>query len=277
MISTGKCRHGKFTWFDNDVIIGKSLATYGEYCEWEIMCLEQLIEPEWHIADIGANIGTHSVPFSKLAHKGHIHAFEPNELSRGLLNRNLLQNQVTNTTVYPYALSRSAGNRYLSNYNPQKPGNYGEASLNNSGEMMELVPTMRLDQVQFERLDLIKCDVEGEEPNVFKGAKRTLAEHLPTCFVECNEETNLKPLWNRFNKLGYTQAYWCPVRNFNPDNYKGFTKNVFGSGGVINVMFMSPKRKVNFQYLEKVLGPEDSYKKMYDRASLNQNAATKLL
>jgi len=67
------------------------------------------------------------------------------------------------------------------------------------------------------------------------------------------------------------------VRNFNPDNYKGFTKNVFGSGGVINVMFMSPKRKVNFQYLEKVLGPEDSYKKMYDRASLNQNAAKKLL
>ena len=61
------------------------------------------------------------------------------------------------------------------------------------------------------------------------------------------------------------------------DNYKGFTKNVFGSGGVINVLFMSPKTKVNFQYLEEVIGPEDTYKQMYERASRSQNAAKKLL
>ena len=277
MITTGKCRHGKFTWFDNDIIIGKSLATYGEYCEWELMCLEQLIEPEWHIADIGANIGTHTIPFSKLAHKGHVHSFEPNELSRGLLERNILDNFITNSTVYPYALSRSAGNRYLSNYNPQKPGNYGEASLNSSSEYMELVPTMRLDQIKFERLDLIKCDVEGEEPNVFKGGKHTLAQHLPTCFIECNDESHLKPLWTRFEKLGYTQMYWCPVRNFNPDNYKGFTKNVFGSSGVINVLMISPKLNVKFEYLDSITGPDDSYKKMYNRVSSDISTPKKLL
>jgi len=277
MISSGKCRHGTFTWFDNDIIIGKSLETYGEYCEWEIMCLEQLIEPEWHIADIGANIGTHSVPFSKLAHKGHVHSFEPNELSRGLLERNLLQNQVPNSTVYPYALSKSAGNRYLSNYNPQVPGNYGEASLNSSGELMELVQTLRLDQIKFGRLDFIKCDVEGEEVDVFKGAKKTLATHLPTCFIECNEETHLAPLYNRFEKLGYKQMYWCPVRNFNPENYKGFTKNVFGSSGVINILAISPKLKARFEYLELITGPDDSYKKMYGRVANDLSNKKKLL
>jgi FkbM family methyltransferase len=277
MISSGKCRHGKFTWFDNDIIIGKSLATYGEYCEWEIMCLEQLIEPNWHIADIGANIGTHTIPFSKLAHNGYVHAFEPNELSRGLLERNLLQNQVSNATVYPYALSRGAGNRYLSNYSPQKPGNYGEASLNASSEFMELVPTMRLDQIRFERLDLIKLDVEGEELEVFKGAKHTLTQFQPTVFVECNDEAHLQHVYTRFEKLGYTQMYWCPVRNFNPDNYKSNAKNVFGSSGVINLLLVSPKLKVKFDYLEQITGPDDTYKKMYSRVSSDLTRPKKLL
>jgi FkbM family methyltransferase len=277
MITTKKCRHGKFTFFDNDIIIGKSLNVYGEYCEWEIMCLEQIIEPDWHIADIGANIGTHTVPFTRLAHKGHVHAFEPNEYSRGLLERNLLDNKVTNATVFPYALSRSAGNRYLSNYNPQKPGNYGESSLNTSGEYMELVPTMRLDQMQFTRLDLLKVDVEGEELAVFKGAKHTLAKHLPSVFVECNDETHLTHIYTRFKKLGYEKMYWCPVRNFNPDNYNNFEKNIFGSSGVINLLVISPKINVKFEYLEPVLDENDSYKKMYARVSNDLTKANKLL
>ena len=75
MIKTKDCKHGKFTFFENDTIIGKSLNLYGEYCEWEIMALEQIIEPEWHILDIGANIGTHTIPFSKLAYRGSYTCF----------------------------------------------------------------------------------------------------------------------------------------------------------------------------------------------------------
>lgn len=45
MIKTKDCKHGKFTFFENDTVVGKSLNVYGEYCEWEIMCLEHIIEP----------------------------------------------------------------------------------------------------------------------------------------------------------------------------------------------------------------------------------------
>ena len=85
--------------------------------------------------------------------------------------------------------------------------------------------------------------------------------------VECNTETHLGPLWKRFTDLGYTRMYWCPVRNYNPDNYNGVDKNVFGSSGVINVLMISPKLKARFEYLEPVIGPDDSYKKMYDRVA----------
>ena len=64
-----------------DTVIGKSMNLYGEYCEWEIMCLEHIIEPSWHILDIGANIGTHTIPFSKMVYRGHVYAFEPQKMT----------------------------------------------------------------------------------------------------------------------------------------------------------------------------------------------------
>ena len=272
MIKTKDCKHGKFTFFENDTVIGKSLNVYGEYCEWEIMCLEHIIEPTWHIIDVGANIGTHSVPFAKMAYRGYVHAFEPNEFSRGLLEKNLLDNKITNATSYPYAIARGNGKGYLGSYNIAVPGNYGEVSLLDSAANMTLTDTMRLDAVKFEKVDMIKMDIEGAEPEALKGAKHTLAKYLPTVFVECNKTENVKKLYTRFKKLGYHQMYWCPVRNYNPDNFYGNNTNVFGSSGVINLLFLSPKLKVRFDYLEPIIDENDTYQKMYARVSTDHKA-----
>lgn len=273
MIKTKDCKHGKFTFFENDTIIGKSLNLYGEYCEWEIMALEQIIEPEWHILDIGANVGTHTIPFSKLAYRGHVHAFEPNEFSRQLLEKNLLDNKVSNVTSFPYAIGRNNGKSYIGTYNIAVPGNYGEMSTIHSSEYMELTDTMRLDAIKFERVDLIKMDIEGAEPQALKGGKHTLAKFLPTVFVECNKADNLRHIYTRFRRLGYSKMYWCPVRNYNPDNFFGYEKNVFGSGGVINLLMISPKLKVRFDYLEPIVDENDTYQKMYQRVANNHKSA----
>jgi FkbM family methyltransferase len=273
MIKTKNCKHGKFTFFENDTVIGKSMNLYGEYCEWEIMCLEHIIEPSWHILDIGANIGTHTIPFSKMVYRGHVYAFEPNEFSRKLLETNLLDNKVGNVTSFPYAISRGNGKAYIGNYNVAIPGNYGEVSILDSAENMQLIDTMRLDAIKFERVDLIKMDIEGSEPEALKGAKHTLAKYLPTCFIECNKTENLQHLFIRFKKLGYHKMYWCPVRNYNPDNFYGYNKNVFGSSGVINLLMISPNLNVNFDYLEPIIDETDTYQKMYKRVSNNHKTA----
>ena len=160
-----------------------------------------------HILDIGANIGTHTIPFSKLAYRGHVHSFEPNEFSRKLLEKNLLDNKVTNVTSFPYAIGRNNGKSYIGSYNIAVPGNYGEMSTLHSSEYMELTDTMRLDAIKFERVDLIKMDIEGAEPEALKGAKHTLAKFLPTVFVECNKNENLTAIYTRFKKLGYYKMY----------------------------------------------------------------------
>jgi len=115
-------------------------------------------------------------------------------------------------------------------------------------------------------------DIEGAEPDALKGAKHLLAKYLPTVFVECNKTENVKKLYTRFKKLGYHKMYWCPVRNYNPDNFYGNNSNVFGSSGVINLLFLSPKLKVRFDYLEPIIDENDTYQKMYARVSSDHKA-----
>ena len=54
------------------------------------------------------------------------------------------------------------------------------------------------------KIDLIKCDVEGNELEVFKGAKNKLLEDGPTLIFECHHEEGEKgELFSFLVSLGY--------------------------------------------------------------------------
>ena len=60
-----ECRHGFFLYNRNDTFIGRSLDLYGEWCEGELVALFQIVQPGQVVIDVGANIGTHTVPLAK--------------------------------------------------------------------------------------------------------------------------------------------------------------------------------------------------------------------
>jgi FkbM family methyltransferase len=51
--------------------------------------------------------------------------------------------------------------------------------------------------------DFIKCDVEGAEVEVFRGARRLLAEKRPGILCEIHSEQNRRALLDEFVRLGY--------------------------------------------------------------------------
>ena len=51
-IITKRCKHGIFSFSQNDMFIGRSLDLYGEYCENEFLIMEMLIQPNFIILDI---------------------------------------------------------------------------------------------------------------------------------------------------------------------------------------------------------------------------------
>ena len=172
------------------MFIGKSLDIYGEYCENEFLIMDLLMQPNFIVLDIGANLGLHTVWFSKHAFTGKVHSFEPVEFNRQLLHRNLNQNRCKNVQVYSNAVSNRLGNSFISVFDPTEPGNYGECSLieGHAKSNYQAVPTVPIDKLPFTRVDFIKIDVEGYEPQVLAGALNdVMVSSLYRADIDSNE------------------------------------------------------------------------------------------
>jgi FkbM family methyltransferase len=273
-IQTKLCKHGLFSYFTNDIIIGKSLEMYGEYAENEFLLLNHVIQPGDFVIDIGANLGLHTVWFAKHAFKGRVAAFEPNEFNRNLLIKNIDQNQCKNVQIYGNIVGDRNGSGFISSFNPSIPGNYGECSVleANPGGLYEAKPMVKIDALNFGRCDFIKIDVEGYEKEVLTGCQETIKRCRPQMLVEINNSTtHLEFMWDMLHELDYL-LWWLPVRNYNPTNFFGNRVNIFSNGGIIDI-FAGPREKTPIHELDGVLEPvegfDDTYQKMYKRVMNN--------
>jgi FkbM family methyltransferase len=268
-IQTAQCKHGKFSYFTNDTIIGKSLDMYGEYCEQEFTIMEHIVRPTDFIIDVGANIGVHTIWLSKHAFQGRVSSFEPNEFSRELLLKNLYLNNSTNVTVYNNVVGNGMSSVFISSYSPHIPGNYGECSvLDKRPGNYHSAQMLTIDQLDPVKVDFMKIDVEGYEMEVIKGARSTIEKFRPSMLIEVNDSLpHIDFLYKELVPKDY-QLYWLPVRNYNPNNYKGNKTNIFMNSGVVNII-AAHKDKTHIKTLDTLLAPvtsaDDSYIKMHKR------------
>jgi hypothetical protein len=64
----------------------------------------------------------------------------------------------------------------------------------NNSEQKNKYTLETLDSFQFDKIDLIKIDVEGHELNVLKSGKETILKYKPVILFECWD--NESPHWN---------------------------------------------------------------------------------
>jgi FkbM family methyltransferase len=144
------------------------------------------------VIDIGANIGRHAIPLAKrIGSAGVLYAFEPIPIIRSTLNANLLEAELNNVTVYPFALS---SNRSVADFNyiPNLPEESGlkKRHIYNAvpSEFQKIkVGVFRLDDLIpiNTKISFIKIDVEGGELDVLRGAPRLLASSRSIVAFEC--------------------------------------------------------------------------------------------
>lgn len=241
-----KCKKTKymeeFYIYTNDTIIGRSIDMYGEYTELELQLLRNFLNTDSIVYDIGANIGYHTVGFSVLA--GTVYAFEPNQKNLDLLHKNT--DHLKNVSVFECAVGNSNDDIFVEDFDLDKPGNYGELHIKESGTPCKCVKLDDLDDIYYP--DLIKIDVEGYELQVLQGAVNTIKETNPIIFYEAHGK-DLPEIYDFLTELGYTM-YWYPCPNFNPNNFYKNNYNIFGQGGVVNVLAM-PSTKPQISNLVK--------------------------
>lgn len=154
-----------------------AVAVLGER-DPNVMCfLRRWFRPGFVACDVGANIGTYTVPLARLAGPtGHVIAFEPNRSTCACLRQNIRQNRLGNVTLLRAAAGPEAGVAGL----VVTDDNFGEVHLAPPGgaESARVAVTTvdaEVARLGLARVDYIKIDVEGFELAALRGATRTLA------------------------------------------------------------------------------------------------------
>jgi len=96
--------HGNFLINLRDTFVGKSLNTYGEWCQSEVLLFSSIVREGDVVIDVGANIGAFTVPLAKMVGtKGCVVAYEPQRQIYQLLSANIALNEIPNAFLYQNA------------------------------------------------------------------------------------------------------------------------------------------------------------------------------
>ena len=134
--------------------------------------------------DAGANIGATALIMSAfVGAQGRVVALEPGPRSFALLQRNLALNAAA--AVTPLALALSAEPGRISFCEDSAFGHLAPGAPGLQAVQVETLDRI-VEQQGLTRLDLLKIDTEGFEPQVLEGARATIERLAPVIYLELN-------------------------------------------------------------------------------------------
>ena len=216
--------NGYVLYNQNDMYVGKSIETYGDYQLEETKFFSGFIQKGDMVLDIGANIGTHTLWFAKkVGKRGRVIAFEPQRLLFQTLCANMAINSVINTDCKQMGVGSVQKLIDLPVIDPTKKTNFGGVDIrgHTSGEKVAIC---KIDDIGLKRCDFIKIDVEGMEPDVLMGGVNTIAKLRPYIYMEVDRDENNELLSQILHELKYVIEEHNP-RLYSPD-YE--SDNIFG-------------------------------------------------
>ena len=148
--------------------------------------------------DCGANFGAHTVEWSRhMFGWGNVIAIEAQEKIYYALCGNVAINNCLNAKVIFAAVGSEVREILVPSPDYLQPASFGSLELRESksnefiGQKIDYqeanctkIKQMTIDQLQLERVDLLKIDVEGMEADALAGAETTIRNHKPQLFVE---------------------------------------------------------------------------------------------
>jgi FkbM family methyltransferase len=149
------------------------------------------------VIDVGSNIGTCVLPWGKHMNGwGALIGYEPQERIYYALAGNVALNNLMNVSVKLGAVGEHTSTMKIPQTRHDIRANYGGYSVNmtNANKIQpdisldpkDLLKTnvYSLDDEGYVRVDLIKIDVEGYEPQVFDGARKLIDDFKPIIIAE---------------------------------------------------------------------------------------------
>lgn len=176
----------------------------------ELFYLKELVKPGFVCVDIGANVGYYSVFLSQHAgSEGRVYAIEPVPMFGNVFLRNTEKFALNNITLYRCALGSERKEVTLGTPMIDGVFRHGLTKIieNNQEENAQTYSAqMEIADQLFEplnKIDFLKCDVEGYEVVLFPQMLRTLERCKPLIQIEISSEENRNKLMKLLQPLGY--------------------------------------------------------------------------
>ena len=195
------CYEGSLFNLNSDSFLENLIIRNGNFEPHIVDLSKSLISKNDIVLDIGANVGLHTLFFSKLVGEGggRVVAFEPNELNLERLKLNISLNRISNIQIESVAVSDEIGENvfYELSNNSENLGNHSFAytdtikKLEKEEEVFKrrVLCTTIDDYCKNNKIspNFIKMDIEGFEYNALRGACQSLkSKELKALIIEFN-------------------------------------------------------------------------------------------
>ncbi|MCP9885395.1 FkbM family methyltransferase [Synechococcus sp. ATX 2A4] len=234
--------HGSINTYGAGDLISDCLVAYGEWArtEVEFIC-NHLLPPQGTFIDVGAFIGTHSIPFAlHVGNGGKGIAFEPNSPSFSLLTANLQKAGLQNVTAYNMAASHSSGIAFSLFSDPVNLGHTALHQVINTstpanGEQSFCLG-QAIDDLHLDHVDLIKVDAEGMERSVLSGCLGLIKNCKPNIFLELNSLEEHAFVFELAKTFNYA-VHGVRTLAFSPSNHKhNLINDLLGGGAELGIV-----------------------------------------
>ena len=172
--------------------------------------LPQLVKQGDKVIDIGANLGYYTCPLADLVgEEGRVYAVEPVPVIFSVLKRNVGKRR--NVELLNYALGEQERTIEMANDSVASAGYFGTGrNFVSEGELskdaVRFTAQMKRGSELFggmEKIDFIKCDIEGYERVVLPELRPLIEKFHPTVLVETDGESRQQMI-RMFAELGYS-------------------------------------------------------------------------
>jgi FkbM family methyltransferase len=159
----------------------------GSYEPHVAATLDRLLSPGDVFVDVGANVGYHTVRAARtVGPGGRVVAVEANAENARLIAHTVEVNGLSNVEIVPVALSGHRGHVVFGTHVGSN-GGFLDAGSASSGRGT-LVPTFPMDDLGFDRVSVVKIDVEGAEGFVIDGCTEIIRRDRPSFVMEFSLE-----------------------------------------------------------------------------------------
>jgi FkbM family methyltransferase len=166
------------------------------------------------VIDVGANIGTHSIFFSKICKALVVQAFEPIIKLKNIAkyNRSLNNISYNRIEILPIALNNRKDLIKLVASQKNNMGTYRKDGMGLSSYLVNCYPFDCLAYPENSvNLAYVKIDVEGMELNVIQGMIETLKKFQPVIGIESWDiKESINTILPTLNRIGYKWKYTIP-------------------------------------------------------------------